>query len=303
MLTEVNINGIIHKIDNREACMAQEIVKLETMSDDEIMALTGQTQGQRQGDFLPQIRIATDDVDDKDRPVPRGSFFINDPETSERVYNTEVQFRPYLNRFKYQVWDNKVQRYTNQTILFSSFQDEIFDELGGMKCGKIPNSKKEGLSPAEQELQKNIKCVRIMFGTVSYTGKTADGKDVTISNLPCIWKSGGQSFMPVNDELEKLTKQQKQMFNYEMVLKTKRERSGGNTFFVVEPKIDISKSELEFTAEDMKLLKMFVGLVAQENEHIYNKWKSVRRHTVPEVIDAEVSVSEFNEETGDEVPW
>ena len=50
---------------------------------------------------------------------------------------------------------------------FRSFSEEIPDNQGGFKCGKVPRKDFDDLSDAEKVIQKEIKTTKVLFGTVT----------------------------------------------------------------------------------------------------------------------------------------
>src|SRR5260221_1928176 len=84
-----------------------------------------------------------------------------------------VLFRPFMNTFQYAQYDNTAKSYVNRTVIVKSFNEEMLDEKGGVKCGRIPPKELEILkeknliSSAEIKTQEQIKCYRSLYGLVT----------------------------------------------------------------------------------------------------------------------------------------
>ena len=74
---------------------------------------------------------------------------------------------------------NKIN-FPKRSVIFKNWKDDPIDTSGGSRCGKVPFKERDKLSKAQLEHQKNIKCYRLVFGTVSFDGTTADGNKVAI---------------------------------------------------------------------------------------------------------------------------
>lgn len=251
---------------------------IEGLSDDDIMEMTGQTSGNKRPTF-PLLTINHTDETDEGDAIPKGTYSIYLNSVEDVVYGTPVRFRPFVNAYQYRVYDAKEKKTVNKSIIFKSWNDEKFDELGGLACGKLPRKKYATLNKTEQTEQDKIKCKRYMYGIVSFEGvlKVAKGSKsepvkVQVDNVPCLWRSGGQSFKPVQDALDVFTNAKKQMFNHNLVLSTKREKVGTNVFYapIIEPDL---QTTVPLTKEDLELLRRFQAQIVQENNEVMDKWR------------------------------
>jgi hypothetical protein len=266
---------------------------IEGLSDDEIMEMTGQTSGNKRPAF-PFLSINhTDETDDGDL-IPKGTYAIYLDSVEDFVYGTPARFRPFINAYQYRVYDAKEKKTINKSIIFKSWNDEKFDELGGLACGKLPRKKYATLNKSEQKEQDNIKCKRYVFGTVSFDGvlKTAKGsKDaavqVKVENVPCLWRSGGGSFKDVQDALDQFTNAKKQMFNHHLVLTTKREKVGTNVYYAPVMAPDL-QTTIPLTKEDLELMRRFQAYIVSENNETMDKWRNASSKKANPVADKDV---------------
>ncbi len=126
-------------------------------------------------------------------------------------------------------------------------------------------------------------------------GKTAQGNAHNVENLPILYRVTGTAFSPVSAALDQLKKRKKLMFNCTFTLDTKRQKKGGNVFYV--PEIQVNAEEnLQLSDMDMETLKVFQDSINEENDEViaaYNKAKSSKLNG-EDKIDAEV-VEEVND--------
>jgi hypothetical protein len=263
---------------------------IEGLDDDEIMELTGQTSGVSRPMF-PSLQINPTDETDDGLLIPKGTFSVYVDAAKGVVYGNPAKFRPFINAFQYRVYDAKEKKTTNKSIIFKSWNDEKFDELGGLACGKLPRKKWGQLTEKEQAAQDKIKCKRYLFGLVSFDGVLAAKKGeeavkVKVENLPCVWRSGGKSFVPIGERIEEFTQAKKQMFNHYLVLGTERHKTGSNYYYTPVVTTDMQSATV-LSKEDIDLLRKFQGFITQENNEIMEKWR-VGSGKKPSLGDKEV---------------
>lgn len=285
---------------------AGELVEFDpSMGYDQLAELIGQQVGNDLASNVSRLKINSDHIDEQERPLPAGAFFIHHPKKGN-VYSKKVAFRPFLNRYQYVHFDAKENKFVNKSVIFNDFRDEAPDELGGLRAGKPSKKQREaGLTEEQTLLNKAVQCFRLVYGTVSYTGKTVTGEEVEIKDFPCVLKLRGSNFMPIGDVLKGLSKAKKLMFNYAFDLTTKREKNGNVTYYVIQIEVDRTQN-LPFTPEDMEALKSFQEAIVAENDSVMKKYeKALRsRPTQADVIDAEVVEAvvldaDFNDEIPD----
>lgn len=265
-----------------------DLVNLETMSVEELMEATGQASLQSEIGF-PELRINKEGETDSGQAIPVGSYFVY--YQGANVYAKTVRFRPFINSFQYRVYNEQAQKYANRSIIFTNWNDEAIDELGGIKCGKVKKKELETLTEDQKAVQKKIRCNRLLFGLVSMRGVTADNKEVEIENFPVCWRTGGSNWMAVDDALESLTKRKLLMFNYWFTLSLKKEKTGGNSYYVVAIDVDFDAPVKVDAKEITEVFGGFKDVIKSVNKEIIEKYKAAQK-SKPTVGD-EVG-SEFN---------
>ena len=274
------------------------LVNIKGMSDEQIMQAIGQDDGSNMGTNIPRLSINRTPEDDDGNQLPVGHFSTYHSNVGQNVYGKPITFRPFISAMQYMHYDADKGEYVNRSIIFKSWKEEAIDILGGTRCGKIPFKDRSTLTPQELERQRTIRCYKLVYGLLSFNnGKTAQGNAHNVENLPALYRVTGTAFSPVSAALDQLKKRKKLMFNCTFTIDTKRQKKGGNVFYV--PEISVNAEEnLQLSDMDMETLKVFQDSITTENTEIiagYNKAKNSKDN-----IDAKI-VEEVNEDSPEEI--
>ena len=274
------------------------LVNIKGMSDEQIMQAIGQDDGSNMGTNIPRLTINRTPEDDDGNQLPVGHFSTYDSNVGQSVYGKPITFRPFISAMQYMHYDADRGEYVNRSIIFKSWKEEAIDILGGTRCGKIPFKDRSTLTPQELEQQRTIRCYKLVYGLLSFNnGKTAQGNAHNVENLPALYRVTGTAFSPVSAALDQLKKRKKLMFNCTFTIDTKRQKKGGNVFYV--PEISVNAEEnLQLSDMDMETLKVFQDSITTENTEIiaaYNKAKNSK-----DKIDAKI-VEEVNDDSPEEI--
>ncbi len=129
-----------------------------------------------------------------------------------------------------------------------------------------------------------------MYGLLSFKdGKTAQGEPHVVEDLPVLYRVTGTAFSPVTSALDQLKKRKKLMFNCTFSLDTKRQKKGGNVFYVPEIAVN-ADANLQLSDMDMETLKVFQESIDIENAEVvdlYNTAKA-KQPNASDKIDAEI---------------
>ena len=278
------------------------LVNIKGMSDEQIMQAIGQDDGSSMGTNIPRLSINRTPEDDDGNQLPVGHFSTYDSSVGQNVYGKPVTFRPFISAMQYMHYDADKGEYVNRSIIFKSWKEEAIDILGGTRCGKIPFKDRSTLTPQELEQQRTIRCYKLVYGLLSFNnGKTAQGNAHNVENLPALYRVTGTAFSPVSAALDQLKKRKKLMFNCTFTIDTKRQKKGGNVFYV--PEIGVNAEEnLQLSDMDMETLKVFQDSINEENTEViaaYNKAKNSKSN-VKDKIDAEI-VEDVSNESPEEI--
>ena len=266
------------------------LVNIKGMSDEQIMQAIGQDDGSNLGNNIPRLSINRTPEDDDGNQLPVGHFYTYDSSIGQNVYGKPITLRPLISAMQYMHYDAEKGEYINRSIIFKSWKDEAIDILGGTKCGKIPFKERANLTPEQLEQQRTIRCYKLVYGLLSFkNGKTAQGNDHNVENLPVLYRVTGTAFSPVSAALDQLKKRKKLMFNSILSLDTKRQKKGGNVFYVPEIAVN-ADANLQLSDTDMETLKVFQESIDTENEEVsglYNSAKT-KKSNGSDKIDAEI---------------
>jgi len=253
------------------------LININKMSDEQIMQAIGQDDGSSLGTNIPRLSINRTPEDDDGNQLPVGHFTTYDASVGQNVYGKPVTFRPFISAMQYMHYDADKGEYINRSIIFKSWKEEAVDILGGTKCGKIAFKDRSSLTPEQLEQQRTIRCYKLVYGLLSFSnGKTSQGHAHKVENLPILYRVTGTSFTPVSTALDLLKKRRKLMFNCTFSLDTKRQKKGGNVYYVPEISVN-ADTNLTLSETDMETLKTFQESIDAENAEVisaYNKAKN-----------------------------
>ena len=279
-----------------------KIVNIKDMSDEQIMQAIGQDDGSTLGNNIPRLAINRTPEDDDGNLLPVGHFYTYDSSIGQNVFGKPVTLRPFISAMQYMHYDADKGEYVNRSIIFKSWKEEAIDVLGGTKCGKIAFKDRSSLTPEQLEKQRTIRCYKLVYGLLSFDkGKTANGADHKVENLPVLYRVTGTAFSPVSAALDQLKKRKKLMFNCSFSLDTKRQKKGGNVFYVPEIGVN-ADANLQLSTDDMDTLKVFQESIDTENAEVIDAYKKARskKGNGSDAIDAEI-VEDVSDSSPEEV--
>lgn len=236
---------------------------------------------------LPKLAVNREPLDNNNKPLPMGHFTVTQNEVS--VYGEKAVFRPFINGYQYSVYSASEKKYTNSSIIIKSWNEEAIDRLGGIACGKIKKDQLEHCSAEEQIRQKNIKCNRLVFGTVTFT-------DTDIKDLPVVWRMGGTNFMAADDALKALGKMKHHTFNHAWDISTVRAPNAGTTIMydiIIKPNF---KKLLTLDESTLEVLNLFKEVIDRENSYVIKDWKEAKRNKVKSM---DLSALDLNDDISD----
>ena len=266
------------------------LVNIKGMSNEQIMQAIGQDDGSNLGSNIPRLAINRTPEDDDGNQLPVGHFYTYDSSIGQNVFGKPVTLRPFISAMQYMHYDAEKGEYINRSIIFKSWKEEAIDILGGTKCGKIPFKERSTLTPEQLEQQRTIRCYKLVYGLLSFKdGKTAQGNQHSIENIPVLYRVTGTAFSPVSSALDQLKKRKKLMFNCTFSLETKRQKKGGNVFYVPEIGVN-ADTNLQLSDMDMETLKVFQESIDTENAEVVDAYNiaKTKKANGSDKIDAEI---------------
>ena len=256
--------------------MENEIANIKNMSDEKIMQAIGQDDGSRNGVNIPRLGINRSPEDDDGNQLPIGHLFTYDSSVGQNVFGKPVTFRPFISAMQYMHYDPEKGEYVNRSIIFKNWKEEAIDILGGTRCGKIPFKERSSLTPEQLAEQRTIRCYRLLYGLLSFSGKKANGEDHEVANLPALWRVTGTAFAPVGSALDQVNKRKKLMFTTTFSIDSKRQKKGGNVYYTPEISVN-ADANLQMSKEDMETLTVFQDVINTENAEVVDLYKAAKK--------------------------
>ena len=256
--------------------MDNEIANINNMSDEQIKQAIGQDDGSSSGVNIPRLGINRSPEDDDGNQLPVGHLFTYDASVGQNVFGKPVTFRPFISAMQYMHYDPEKGEYVNRSIIFKNWKEEAIDILGGTRCGKIPFKERSSLTPEQLAEQRTIRCYRLLYGFLSFSGKKANGEDHEVANLPVLWRVTGTAFAPVGSALDQVNKRKKLMFTTTFSIDSKRQKKGGNVFYIPEISVN-ADANLQMSKEDMETLTVFQDIINTENAEVVDLYKAAKK--------------------------
>ena len=256
--------------------MDNEIANINNMSDEQIKQAIGQDDGSSSGISIPRLGINRSPEDDDGNQLPVGHLFTYDSSVGQNVFGKPVTFRPFISAMQYMHYDPEKGEYVNRSIIFKNWKEEAIDILGGTRCGKVPFKERASLTPEQLAEQRTIRCYRLLYGILSFKGKKANGEDHEVANLPVLWRVTGTAFAPVGSALDQVNKRKKLMFTTTFSIDSKRQKKGGNVFYIPEISVN-ADANLQMSKEDMETLTVFQDIINTENAEVVELYKAAKK--------------------------
>jgi hypothetical protein len=244
-----------------------------------LMALIGQGETEEKPKTgLSRLNINYDTDDDEGNTLKKGTWKVY--HDGEFVYADSVTFRPMMRTYEWSVYDADENKFACRSTQEPKLEHQFPDTTGGNKCGRISKSEEQELGDDHPKTlaSKLATCNQVFYATITMNGKTGDGRDVKIENLPVVAYFKRSGFRPAKDAIDKLPKgtlMSEQIFE----LTTKRHKMGSVTYFtpVFTPVKTVKMAE-----EDFELTGTFVQTVAASNHRILEQHKEALKNKASE---------------------
>ena len=228
--------------------------------------------------------------------VEGGTYRLEIPD-GPTYYASKVVIRPFVQRFMYKRFvkgnDSTPNRYI-KTVMADNLNIDLKDNDGGFNCGKPAGYIQDfkALPESMQDLIKQIKRVRVVFGTVKLIDPVdAAGKAVDLSSTPFIWEvENRDAFKSIGALFTKLGKMRRLPPQHTFTATTAEQSlPNGSSFYLPETALDL-QTTLELDDAAQETLGNFLAWVTNYNEYISNAWdENAHKH---EDVDKE-GVEEF----------
>jgi len=234
-----------------------------------LMEASGQSVKQTGQKGLPRININYDAETEDGKSLPRGSWkmYID----GRFIYADQVVLRPILRTFEYSMWDQENNNFSSKSVQKTTLSGMFPDTIGTNKCGRLTRDEENRLAKDDIAYltSRAVSCNQILYSKISGMFKDADGNEVEIKDEPVVAYFKRSGFIPMNDFINNLTKQNKIMQKCEINLATSRHKNGSVTYWTPMPTL---KGVVDtISDEDKELMSKFVDTVKGHNENVINQ--------------------------------
>jgi len=244
-----------------------DLVTLDAAKQRELNAILGATADDGPT-RLSILKINSKKRDPAGRKIEEGKFLVTG--LDEPVYADTVKIRPLSHTFQWMHFDSEAKKLVNKTVIVPNFRVEPIDMKGGLRCGKPASKVFRELAKEDQKKYEDIKCYRQVRCLVSYTGKTADGDEVTIENHPAILMLKGSNFGPFEDEVIKRLPSGRNLYDYWVTLTTTEHENGSVTYYVIHFDLDLG-NPVPLDQPTMDSMYVIADMIAEENASVKRK--------------------------------
>ena len=165
---------------------------------------------------------------------------------------------------------------------------DLKDNQGKFNCGKPTGYIKDfkALPVDTQDVIRQIKRVRVIFGTVNLTGSVDDsGNKVDKGTIPFIWEIDNRdAFKPMGEPFKKFSQVKRLPVQHNIALNTEeRKLPNGNSFYLPTYTLDLQDT-IEVSKDDQDTFINFMSWIDNYNTYIYNEWDM---KTTKDISDAD----------------
>jgi hypothetical protein len=251
------------------------------------MGMSADTTTREKSSSLARLRISHNpimgeaDVNGKKvkmEVVGAGTYKLEIPD-GETYYAEGAVIRPYIQRFMYKRFimgnDKTPNRYI-KTVMADNMNIDLKDNDGGFNCGKPAGyiADFKALPEKTQDLIRQIKRVRVLFGTVELTNAVdQSGNPVELDPTAFIWEiENRDAYKTVGNVFTKLGKMRRLPVQHNILAGTEeRKLPNGNSFYLPVTELDMTNT-LDMDNSTQETLANFLGWVQNYNEYIINSW-------------------------------
>ena len=200
-------------------------------------------------------------------------------------YSKEIVIRPYMQRFMYRRYvanmnpkPNEKKGEYHRTIMADSLNIDLKDDTGKFNCGKPAGYIQDfkALPPEMQDLIRQIKRVRVVFGVVEMIDPVdANGNDTKIKEVPFIWEIDNKdAYKIVGEQFAVFSKKERLPLQHKIEFSQTKENPLPNGSFFYTPvavPVNMTKS-FDIGAEEQTLFSDFMDWVKNFNDYIYKQF-------------------------------
>ena len=211
--------------------------------------------------------------------VEGGTYKLELPDSEETYFSSEISIRPYMQRFMYKRFVKGVGDTKNafvKTVMADTLNIDLKDTSGKFNCGK-PAGYIEDFKALPEDMQnliRQIKRVRVVFGTVDMTGPVNIlGEPVEMEEVPFIWEvDNREAFKTMGNPFQTLFQNKRLPVQHLIVATTvERKLPNGNSYYVPDVDLDLSET-LNIEEDNQTMFASFLDWIENYNEYILSSW-------------------------------
>ena len=244
---------------------------------------------------LPRFRINHTPIIGSDKVLVKGGTYKLEIPDDTTIYGTSATIRPFIQRFMYKRFVKNMAAKAGEplgvyhkTIMSDNLNIDLKDNQGKFNCGKPTGYIKDfkALPVDTQDVIRQIKRVRVIFGTVNLTGSVDDsGNKVDKGTIPFIWEIDNRdAFKTMGEPLKKFSQVKRLPVQHNIALNTEeRKLPNGNSFYLPTYTLDLQDT-IEVSKDDQDTFINFMSWIDNYNTYIYNEWDM---KTTKDISDAD----------------
>jgi hypothetical protein len=216
--------------------------------------------------------------------VKGGSFKLERPDLPV-AYAPTVQIRPFIQRFMYKRFVKNMSAKSGEpmgmyhkTLMADNLNSDMKDNQGNFNCGKPSGFIKDfkALPVATQEVIKQIKRVRVIFGLVDMPNATDEsGEPISLDdNTPFIWEIDNRdAFKTMGEPFTKFNQTKRlPVQHYINLTSEERKLPSGSSFYLPNYSLDL-QTRVEVDDADQNTFINFMAWIDNYNTYIFNEWE------------------------------
>ena len=244
---------------------------------------------------LPRFRINHTPIIGSDKVLVKGGTYKLEIPDDTTIYGTSATIRPFIQRFMYKRFVKNMAAKAGEplgvyhkTIMSDNLNIDLKDNQGKFNCGKPTGYIKDfkALPVDTQDVIRQIKRVRVIFGTVNLTGSVDDsGNKVDKGTIPFIWEIDNRdAFKTKREPFKKFSQVKRLPVQHNIALNTEeRKLPNGNSFYLPTYTLDLQDT-IEVSKDDQDTFINFMSWIDNYNTYIYNEWDM---KTTKDISDAD----------------
>ena len=256
---------------------------------------------------LPRFRINHSPIIGSDKVLVKGGTYKLQIPDDTTIYGTSATIRPFIQRFMYKRFVKNMASKAGEplgvyhkTIMSDNLNVDLKDNQGKFNCGKPTGFIKDfkALPVETQNVIKQIKRVRVIFGTVDLVGSVDEsGNKVDKGTIPFIWEIDNRdAFKTMGEPFKKFSQVKRLPVEHSIALNTEeRKLSNGNSFYLPTYTLDL-QDKIQVSKDDQDTFINFMSWIDNYNTYIFNEWDMKTKKDISNsdksVVDNFIDVTE-----------